>query len=81
MDYETVAVLFVSAVIGLIPATIAYCIKNRNFMLWWFFGFLFPIIAIIVILCVSSLKSCSSCAEKVKKAASICKHCKTSLPV
>lgn len=79
MDDNTIAELLLSAIFGLIPATIAYY-RNRSFFLWWFFGWLFPIIAIIVVLIMKPLKICPQCSEKVKKAAVVCKHCGNQLP-
>lgn len=80
--------LLLAAIIGLIPAYIAYK-KGRSFFLWWFFGLLLWIVAMPCALLMKSdpygvakiegLIQCEYCAEWVKKEALICKYCKTEI--
>jgi len=45
MEYNFGTTLIIAAIIGLIPATIAYK-KGHNFFAWWFFGFALFIVAL-----------------------------------
>jgi len=78
------ALLFVAALLGLIPAFIAQS-KGRSFGAWWLYGFLLFIVAIIHVLVIpsdsspsinsSDSRSCPFCAEPIKRQAIKCKHC------
>ena len=82
---ELVATLIFAALIGLIPAKIASD-KGRSFGVWWFFGFMFWIIALPVSLIIKKdekaiaeregLMKCPICMEwGIKKGATVCKFC------
>lgn len=72
-------------VLGLIPATIAWRWKGRNFFRWWGYGIvLFPIALVHScfisktdekILSDGMHKQCPFCKEIVKLDAVVCKHC------
>lgn len=79
--------LFLIALIGLIPAVIASN-KGRDFILWWFYGALFFIIALPHSLMIDAnqqqldnrqvqggSKKCPHCGEFVRPEAKVCKHC------
>jgi ssDNA-binding Zn-finger/Zn-ribbon topoisomerase 1 len=78
--------LVISAIVGLIPATIAYK-KGRNFFAWWIFGAAFFIVALPAAILVKSQeetgfgkRKCPYCAERIRPEAQVCKHCGRDLP-
>ena len=86
---ETIIGSIGATLLGLIAGLIAEN-KGRSLMLWWFLGFLCPIV-VIPISCFLSYKGdafdakmlrdgnkkCLFCSEWVRSEAKICKHCRT----
>jgi len=78
------SLLFIAAILGLIPAFIAQS-KGRSFGAWWLYGALLFIVAIIHVLVIpsdsatyinsSDSRSCPFCAEPIRRQAIKCKHC------
>jgi len=76
---EWIPLLFISILIGLIPAVIARN-KGYNFFLWWLFGAALFIIALIWSIVMKPKlkkdeKKCLQCAEIVKREAKVCRFC------
>lgn len=70
------------AVIGLIPAMIAY-MKGRSFLAWWVYGATLFLVALVhAIICEDEarLQTCPACAENVRTAAILCRYCGATLP-
>jgi len=97
MDLMTVYLLntlVIAALIGLIPATIAYR-KGRSFFAWWLFGGALFIVALPAAILLrpdiaelerrqleqGTVKRCPYCKELVKSEARVCKHCGRDLTV
>ena len=88
MDFDCIGGLMVAALLGLIPAAIAYN-KGKNFFAWWLFGAALFIIALPAAILTDPepetlewrqlktgwTKRCMYCAEIVKWDAIVCKHC------
>jgi hypothetical protein len=87
-DAELVVVLIFAALLGLIPAKIAWNKGQQSFAAWWLLGAALFIIALPLALLIrpdeqalerrrlaEGMKKCPYCAEFVKKEATVCKHC------
>jgi ribosomal protein L32 len=86
--------LVIAAIIGLIPAAIAYN-KGKDFWVWWFFGAAIFIVALPMAILAQpdndaletrqlgqgNLQKCPYCAELIKSDAVICKHCGKEIPL
>lgn len=76
-------VLFISLIIGLIPAFIASS-KGRSFFTWYVYGVLLFIVAIVHSIVIKpnedspGMKKCPACASIINKEARICPSCKNS---
>jgi len=72
--------MFIAALLGLIPGYIASK-KGYDAGQWWMFGALLFIVAFPCSLFLKdkSGKKCPACAEYIKKEATICKHCRTAV--
>ena len=88
-----VEVLFISAILGLLPALIAKS-KGRDFLTWWIYGSFLFLISLIHSLFMSEDQSakderalasgrsmkCPFCAEVIKAEAVVCRHCQRDIP-
>ena len=86
--------VIIAAIIGLIPAAIAYN-KGKDFFGWWFFGAALFIVALPAAIMVQpdngvlemrqmtqgNTQKCPYCAELIKSDAVICKHCGKEVPL
>ena len=81
---QTIFVLGVGALLGLIPATIASR-KGRSFFGWWVYGTLLFLIALIHSLVIREdtwsepaqvvRRSCPACGKSNDASATFCRHC------
>jgi len=78
------------ALLGLLPAAIAY-VRGLPFITWWLYGVLIWPVALIhvffakpgsvTIAVRAQERACPHCAETVRPEANVCKHCGRDLPV
>lgn len=74
------ALIVVALVLGLIPAFIAQR-KRQGFWTYYVFGVLLWIIAMPTVLLMKDRRArCPACREVVRSDASVCAHCRSSLP-
>jgi hypothetical protein len=78
-----IQVLQLAVLIGLIPAFIAQN-KGKSFVLWWFYGAMFFIVALPHSLWIKpagqkgeheAMKNCFYCTELIKQEAKVCQYC------
>jgi hypothetical protein len=68
-----------AVVLGLLPAVIAK-VKGYSFLVWWFLGAAFFIVAFpLTIFMSSDYRKCPFCSEKIKKSAVACRFCQREL--
>lgn len=82
--------LFIAAVIGLLPACIAST-KGRSFGAWWLFGAALFIVALPMAIIAkpdedrvaerTDTRKCPHCAEFIKREAKVCRYCSRDVPV
>jgi hypothetical protein len=76
---QVVFYILLALVLGLLPAIIGK-IKGYSFLVWWFLGAAFFIIAFPLVVFISSdYKKCPFCSEKIKKSATVCRFCQREL--
>lgn len=67
--------LFIAAIIGVIPALIASH-KGYSFIMWWILGaVVFPLALILTLVMKDIRPRCPDCAEQVRREAVRCPHC------
>jgi hypothetical protein len=62
-----------SALLSLIPASIARG-KGRRFARWWVYGWFLFLIALIHSICIKG-RRCPYCAEQIRSEATVCRFC------
>jgi hypothetical protein len=69
-------ILFISILLGLIPAFIARS-RGRSFIIWWIVGALLPLIAIVISLFLKdkNKQQCNFCKEYIHRDAVVCPRC------
>lgn len=90
---QLTSLCMISALIGLLPAAIAYN-KGYSFLGWWFFGAALFILALPAAIMTKpniealeqrqlqrGMVKCPYCLELIKEGAQICKHCGSTLEV
>lgn len=73
---DPLVILKWAAILGLIPAVIAWR-KGHPFILWWLYGTFMLVMALPHALLArdATRKACPECAETVRIDAKLCRHC------